>query len=175
MKISHAVSIIALFVFSAPMVTASSDSFKVTATIDTGCLVNGSVSGSSTTVGQMGALDFGRVATLSATQLESTVTYNSSLMLSCTPGVAMNVALNGGLYQEDGLRQMKHVSEDAKVTYLLFQDLARTTIFDIDVLYPVNTTDSPNDIQVPIWGLATITGNETTGFYSDTFTLTLEW
>ncbi|MCG0026627.1 spore coat U domain-containing protein, partial [Vibrio parahaemolyticus] len=86
------------------------ETFQVSATVDTGCLINGAVQEESATqAGQIGTLDFGEHSSVYATEVQGSVTYSSSLTLSCTPGIAMNVSLNGGLNSSDGVRKLKHI------------------------------------------------------------------
>ncbi|MCV5737284.1 spore coat U domain-containing protein, partial [Escherichia coli] len=82
-----------------------------------------------------------------AAEVQGSVTYSSSLTLSCTPGIAMNVSLNGGLSSSDGVRKLKHSEGVTTVDYFLFQDLDYTQVLDIDTRYSVDTTQDPDNIQ----------------------------
>ncbi|MCG6444338.1 Csu type fimbrial protein [Vibrio parahaemolyticus] len=169
-------SLVVMSCCSSTVLADVTETFQVSATVDTGCLINGAVQEESATqVGQIGTLDFGEHSSVYAAEVQGSVTYSSSLTLSCTPGIAMNVSLNGGLNSSDGVRKLKHSEEVTTVDYFLFQDLDYTQVLDIDTRYSVDTTQDPDNIQFPIWAKAIINGNEMAGIYMDTLTLTLEW
>ena len=57
----------------------------------------------------------------SATDSQTTIT------VTCTPGVAYNVGLDGGSHTAAGTRQMQAALNTATIPYLVFSDAARTT------------------------------------------------
>ncbi|EGR0266879.1 Csu type fimbrial protein [Vibrio alginolyticus] len=169
-------SLVAMSLCSLTVLADATQTFQVSATVDTGCLINGAVQEESATqAGQIGTLDFGEHSSVYATEVQGSITYSSSLTLSCTPGITMNVSVNGGMNESDGVRKLKHSEEATTVDYFLFQDLNYTQVLDIDTQYSVDTDQDPDNIQFPIWAKATINGNEVAGIYMDTLTLTLEW
>ncbi|HHF3074645.1 TPA: spore coat U domain-containing protein [Vibrio diabolicus] len=167
---------IACATFSYPIFAAQSETFQVSATIDTGCLINGALTGESNTqIGTIGELNFGEHSAIYAAEVEGSITYNGGLTLSCTPGIAMNIKIDGGLNASVGVRKLKHTEKSSTVDYLLFEDAEHSQVLDIDTPYSVGNNEDPDNIQVPIWAKAILNGNEIAGIYTDTLTLTLEW
>ncbi|UXI02016.1 spore coat U domain-containing protein [Photobacterium sp. TY1-4] len=154
---------------------ATSDTFQVSATIEDGCLVNGAVADPDHVLGIIATMDFGSVPVTLPTAVSASLIYQSTFTLSCTPGITMNVSVNGGTNQTDGSRHLKHQSEPELIAYQLYRDAAKSQALAIGVAYPVDTSSDPDDIKIFLWGLATITGNEPAGTYSDALTLTLSW
>lgn len=71
--------------FSYPIFAAQSETFQVSATIDTGCLINGALTEESNTqIGTIGELNFGEHSAIYAAEVEGSITYNGGLTLSCT-------------------------------------------------------------------------------------------
>ena len=82
--------------------------------------------------------------------------------------------IDGGL-QPDSDRQLKRENGSETLAYQLYQDAASQNAIGIDQPITLDTTTSPNDITLPIWGRLTLPGNRPAGSYRDELVLTLEW
>lgn len=103
-----------------------SRSFQVQAFV-----VNGCVFGSSgNSVSDLGTIDFGTVTNLSLGQSASSTAGNGSIVLTCTPGMTLNVGLGSGLNSvSTSERYLKHVSGTELLAYQLYRDAAHMTVW----------------------------------------------
>ena len=146
------------------LLAVTSQSFLVSATITPGCLV---VTGGT----NYGSLAFGSYSAL-ATSTPS-VALTSSVVLQCTPGVALSMTVDGGLYNSSG-RRMQLDSGTAKVAYQLFRDAALSQSLGISQSVSVAYSNA-NNITLPIYGRVQLPGNTPGGTYSDTLQVQLTW
>ena len=79
---------------AAPLDAATTSSFQVTAQIVAGCLVVGGVT-------SYGTLDYGSQSAL-ATGTLGTSLGGTTVTFQCTPGVALSMSVDGGLYSSTG-------------------------------------------------------------------------
>lgn len=106
-----------------PVTTA----FQVQAVVTKGC-VFGTSADSPITV--LGTIDFGTVANFSSGQDTVSSPGNGSIILTCTPGISVNVGLGNGLNGASAnQRFLKRVSGTELVAYQLYQDASRTTVW----------------------------------------------
>ncbi|MFU1520107.1 spore coat U domain-containing protein [Vreelandella alkaliphila] len=150
------------------------DTFMVSATITLGCLINNEVPPAGTQVGALGSLAFGTASALSQETRNVSLLASGSFTLSCTPGISLSMRIDGGL-QPDGDRQLKRENGSETLAYQLYQDAASQNAIGIDQPTTLDTTTSPNDITLPIWGRLTLPGNRPADSYRDELVLTLEW
>ncbi len=150
------------------------DTFMVSATITPGCLINNEVPPAGTQVGALGSLAFGTASALSQETRNVSLLASGSFTLSCTPGISLSMRIDGGL-QPDGDRQLKRENGSETLAYQLYQDAASQNAIGIDQPITLDTTTSPNDITLPIWGRLTLPGNRPADSYRDELVLTLEW
>ena len=146
------------------LLALTSQSFLVSATITPGCLVSGGVT-------NYGNLAFGSYSAL-ATSAPS-VALSSGVTLQCTPGVALSMTVDGGLYNSSG-RRMQLNSGTAKVAYQLFSDAAFSQSIGVSQSVSVAYGDA-NNIVLPIYGRVQLPGNTPGGTYSDTLQVQLSW
>ena len=142
----------------------TSQSFKVSATIVPGCAV---ATGSG---GVLGTLDFG-----THNGVESAPVSTSLLSIACTPGVALSMSINGG-QNYSTVRRMKRSNGADVVGYRLYSSssLAANSEIGVNQAIPVTYTNS-NNIALPLFGVALLTGFSPAGTYSDQLTVTLSW
>ncbi|WP_434986131.1 Csu type fimbrial protein [Vreelandella zhaodongensis] len=150
------------------------DTFMVSATITPGCLVNNSIPADGAQLGTLGSLAFGTTSALSQETRSASLIASGTFTLSCTPGIALNMRIDGGL-QPTTERQLKREDGSETLAYQLYQDAASVNPIDIDQPIAIDTTTAPDDIPLPVWGQVTLPGNLPAGNYHDELVLTLEW
>jgi spore coat protein U-like protein len=147
-----------------PLAAVTSQSFQVSATVTAGCLVVGGVS-------NYGSLNFGSHSALAAGTVQVALT--AGVQLQCTPGVTLNMTVDGGLYNSGG-RHMQLTSGSNRVAYQLFRDAAYSQSLGIGQSVAVAYTDA-NNISLPIYGQMLLPGNQPGGTYSDVLQVQLSW
>lgn len=153
-----------------PTVSAvTSQSFRVSATIVPGCAVT---TGSG---GLFGTLDFGTHTGVESAPVSTSFVPNGALSIACTPGVALSMSINGG-QNYSSVRQMKRAGGTNLVGYRLYSSssLAANSEIGVNQAIPVTYTNS-NNIALPLFGVALLTGFSPAGTYSDQLTVTLSW
>ena len=149
--------------------TVSTQSFKVNATVTPGCeLTAGSQ-------GRLGSLDFGSASGVAAGQVTSAFVSEQLLSLACTPGVSLRMRIDGG-QNYSGVRHMRRQSGSDVIAYRLYTSSAMGAGSEIGVDSDVSiAVNSGNNIALPIYGAAQLTGLSPAGTYSDQLTVTLSW
>ncbi len=146
-----------------PLDAATTSIFQVNATVSSGCLVVGGGS-------HYGTLNFGSWSALS-TSTASAALPGNGVTLQCTPGVTLNMKVDGG--QNSGAsRNLKAGS--ALVAYQLFRDAGYSQSLGIGQTVTVAYSDSTN-ISLPIYGRLSLPGNVPAGSYSDVLQVELSW
>ena len=152
-----------------PAYSATTQSFQVGATITPGCSV---VSGSG---GNFGSLNFGTHSGVESGIVSNAFIPSTSLELACTPGVALSMSIDGGK-NYTSIRNMVRTGSSEKVPYRLYTSGALTANTEILVNQVVAITYSnSNNITLPIFGAAQLTGMSPAGTYTDQLTVTLSW
>ncbi|MGE8190111.1 Csu type fimbrial protein [Pseudomonas sp. NPDC086278] len=147
-----------------PLAAVTSQSFQVSATVTAGCLVVGGVS-------NYGSLNFGSQSALSTSIVKVALT--GGVQLQCTPGVTMNMTVDGGKYNSSG-RHLQLTTGTNRVAYQLFRDSAYSQSLGIGQSVAVAYTDA-NNISLPIYGQVSLPGNQPGGTYSDVLQVQLSW
>ena len=147
-----------------PLAAVTSQSFQVSATVTAGCLVMGGVS-------TYGSLDFGTHSALATNTVQ--VSLSGGVQLQCTPGVTLNMTVDGGQYNSSG-RHMQLNSGSARVAYQLFRDAAFSQSLGVGQSVTVAYSDA-NNIRLPIYGQVQLPGNQPGGTYSDVLQVQLSW
>jgi len=150
-------------------IAITTQSFTVGATITPGCQVT---SGSG---GILGSLDFGSTSGVQSGQLTTSFVPNAALSLGCTPGVALSMSINGG-QNYSSVRNMQRSGGTERVPYRLYSSssLAANSEIGVNQAVSITWTDS-NNIALPIFGAAQLTGMSPAGTYTDQLTVTLSW
>lgn len=154
---------------------ATTDDFEVSATIAAGCAVDGV--GTSGQAGTMGELDFGTDTTLSTATHTADLTASQTIVLRCTPGVALRMELGGGQHAAAGVRNMQFgPSTTNRLQYRLYSDVGMTSEIGVDQQRSiVVTTSNMNSVKLPVFGRLTLPGGRQAGTYTDTLLVTLTW
>ncbi|EJN27542.1 putative secreted protein [Pseudomonas sp. GM78] len=147
-----------------PLTAATSQSFQVSATVTAGCLVVGGVS-------NYGSLNFGSRSALASGTVQVALT--GGVQLQCTPGVTLNMSIDGGQYNSGG-RHMQLSTGSNRVAYQLFRDAAYSQTLGIGQSVAVAYGDA-NNISLPIYGQVQLPGNQPGGTYSDVLQVQLSW
>jgi len=166
----HAFFALALCLLSATSVQAvTTQSFQVAATITPGCSVTAG------TGGVLGALNFGTRSGVATAQVSTSFVPNGSLSIACTPGVSLSMSIDGGQHYAS-VRRMQRAGGTDVVAYRLYSSssLAANSEIGLNQAVPVTYTNS-NNIALPLFGVALLTGFSPAGTYSDQLTVTLSW
>ncbi|MDN3221590.1 Csu type fimbrial protein [Pseudomonas nunensis] len=147
-----------------PLAAVTSQSFQVSATVTAGCLVVGGVS-------NYGGLNYGSRSALATSTVQVALT--GGVQLQCTPGVTLNMSVDGGQYNSSG-RHMQRSTGGNRVAYALFRDAAFSQSLGIGQSVAVAYTDA-NNISLPIYGQVQLPGNQPGGTYSDVLQVQLSW
>ena len=116
-------------------------------------------------------LAFGTVNQISGTATDSQTT----ITVTCTPGVAFNVGLDGGAHQTGGVRQMQAVAGSALIPYSVFSDAGHTTSWGNTVgTDTVARTATVTPATLTVYGrIAGNAGLVAAGAYADLVTVTV--
>lgn len=149
--------------------TVDKQTFKVNARIAAGCeLTAGSQ-------GRLGSLDFGTASGVSSGQVTAAFIPEQMLSLACTPGVTLRMQINGGQHR-DGGRNMQRDGGSERVPYRLYTSSAMGAGNEIGIDTDVSiVVKNGNNIALPLYGAAQLTGLSPAGTYSDQLTVTLSW
>lgn len=149
--------------------TVSSQSFKVSAQIKAGCEFT---AGSQ---GRLGSLNFGSVSGVARGQLTAQFVPEQLLALACTPGVTLRMRVDGGLNYGSG-RNMQREGGTERVPYRLYTSSGMGAGSEIAVGSDISlAVNNGNNIALPLYGAAQLTGFSPAGTYSDQLTVTLSW
>jgi spore coat protein U-like protein len=147
-----------------PLAAVTSQSFQVSATVTAGCLVVGGVS-------NYGSLNYGSQSALATSMVQVALT--GGVQLQCTPGVTLNMTVDGGQYNSSG-RHMQLTTGSNRVAYSLYRDAAFSQSLGVGQSVPVAYSDA-NNINLPIYGQVQLPGNQPGGTYSDVLQVQLSW
>ncbi|MDA8481131.1 spore coat U domain-containing protein [Citrobacter sp. Awk 4] len=147
----------------------TTQSFQLSATVTPGCSIT---TGSG---GVLGTLDFGRYSGVETRQVNTRFVPNAALSLACTPGVSLSMSIDGGRHFTS-VRNMQRSEDTQRVAYRLYSASSLAANSEIGVNQPVSVVYSDsNNIALPLFGVAFLTGFSPAGNYSDQLTVTLSW
>ncbi|VVP65712.1 hypothetical protein PS918_00191 [Pseudomonas fluorescens] len=147
-----------------PLAAVTSQSFQVSATVTPGCLVVGGVS-------SYGSLNFGSRPAQATGTVQVALT--GGVQLQCTPGVTLNMSVDGGQYNSGG-RHLQLTTGSNRLAYQLFRDAAFSQSLGIGQSVAVSYSNA-NNISLPIYGQVQLPGNQPVGTYSDVLQVQLSW
>lgn len=146
------------------------DTFAVSATIETGCVFG---SDGSSSLDDIGTIDFGTVASIGTAIDVTSSDLAGSIVLTCTPGITVSIGLDYGL--GDGSSSMRYLTSGSEtLAYQLYQDSSRSTVWgteddglDMSISsFPETTTSYPVYAR-----LIAVDSLPSAGVYSDTVTV----
>ena len=159
-------------------VAETSASFLVSATIEAGCEVNGSVPAPNAGIGQIGTLAFGTHSALATGPVTATMVQSGGFPLACTPTALPTMTLDGGLHGGSTGSALRNLESPAgaaeRIAYRLYRDAGFNQELLAGQAYAVSL-DNPLAITLPIHGRLTLAGNRRAAVYSDTVVVTLTW
>ncbi len=125
--------------------------------------------------GVLGSLNFGTHTGVESAPVSTSFVPNGALSIACTPGVALSMSINGGQNYASVRRMTRNGGNDV-VGYRLYSSssLAANSEIGVNQAIPVTYTNS-NNIALPLFGVALLTGFSPAGTYSDQLTVTLSW
>jgi spore coat protein U-like protein len=169
LKIHGFTLLAACFISSASALTVTSRSFQVGATITPGCSVT------TGTGAVFGTFNFGTHSGVESGITSAAFVPNGSLALACTPGVVLSMAIDGGRNYTSVRRMVRTGGTDA-VPYRLYTTSSLTASSEILVNQAVTVAyTNSNNITLPLFGAAQLTGFSPAGTYTDQLTVTLSW
>ena len=151
----------------------TSRTFQVSAAIQAGCAVVGF--GTSGNAGHVGTLNFGTDSSLSTATHTADISATQSIILRCTPGVSLRMAIDGGQHVASGARYLQlGANTAARLGYTLCADAGCNTPLGISQQVGITVTSANmNDVRLPVFGRLILPGNRPPGIYSDIVTVTL--
>lgn len=168
-KIRCLVLACACFFPAAQALTVTSKSFQVGATITPGCSVT------SGTGAVFGTFNFGTRTGVESGIASAAFVPNGSLSLACTPGVTLSMTIDGG-QNYTSVRRMVRSGGTNAVPYRLYTSSSLAASSEILVNQAVTVAYSnSNNITLPLFGAAQLTGFSPAGTYTDQLTVTLSW
>lgn len=156
--------------FSSPVLAGTvTQSFQVGATIVPGCSVG---SGTSSV---FGSINFGTTAGVPNNVTPAAFVPDGSFGVACTPGVALSMAIDAG-NNFASVRNMVRSGATNTVPYKLYSSSSLSAGSEILANQAVSVIyTNSNNITLPIFGAAQLTGFSPAGTYSDRLTVTLSW
>jgi len=125
--------------------------------------------------GVLGILNFGTYSGVTFGGASARFVPNGSLMLACTPGVALTMRIDGGKNYTT-VRNLQRRGGTEQVAYRLYSSSSPQPGSEIGVDRDVAITWSDsNNISLPLYGVAQLSGLSPAGSYSDQLTVTLSW
>lgn len=147
----------------------TTQSFQLSATVTSGCAIttgNG---------GALGDINFGTYSGVENRRVSGSFVANSTLSLACTPGVVLNMSVDGG-QNYTTVRNLQRAGGTDRVSYRLYSSASLAANSEVTVNQPVSVLYSDsNNIALPLFGAATLTGFSPAGNYFDKLTVTLSW
>ncbi|MGE0706037.1 MAG: spore coat U domain-containing protein [Vicinamibacterales bacterium] len=163
---------VAVLAFAQPDALGA-QSFTVTAEVVEGCALVGSGQASGI---DFGVLDFGTYPAVQTGPVTASVSApgGGSVQLECTPGLELQVAVDGGQHLTGSQRRLGD-GDGSFVPYSLFSTPGHDTPIPVTGNIPV-TVPGTGFVDLPIYGLAVLPGTSAMpGGYGDSVQITLSW
>jgi len=156
------------------LASSASGTIAVSLTVTDACVVNGATA-FTTSLGQVGAIDFGTQPGLFSTVNASLVATGggSAISILCSPGETPTLTIGAGAHDSSGVHRL--ASGTDYITYHLFTDSAYSDEITIGRALALGTTTT-TAINVPIYAQTNSGGLVMPGgSYTDTVQVTLAW
>ncbi|WP_430443623.1 MAG: Csu type fimbrial protein [Pseudomonas piscis] len=173
---SRRLSLIALLALSPSLAVRADPSpvyrtFQVQAVITNGCAFGTRLSANSY---DLGLLDFGTLGSLDSPVDVSSGSGAGSIVLTCTPGMTVSVAIDQGLNGSGSQRYLKLASGSDRLAYQLYQDPARSRVWGNGAQARAIANFPPVTQTYPVYArLLAAARMPPAGSYHDTVTVTL--
>ncbi|WP_233282042.1 Csu type fimbrial protein [Pseudomonas mangiferae] len=154
-----------------------SQSFQLRAQVVSGCLLGTGASDVTT----FGTLSFGQFASLPGDVNRVTTAGTGSIVLQCTPGMAVSIALNTGLNATATVTAGRYLANGSeRLRYQLYQDAAYNTVWGdatnggtaLSVTFPSSGVAQTYPVYARLFA---VTPMPSAGLYSDTVTVTITY
>lgn len=153
-----------------------SQSFQLSATVIPGCLLGSGASDSSS----FGTLAFGQFASLDSDRQLTSSVGAGSIVLQCTPGTALSIALDSGLYSASVATGRWLGKGNERLRYQLYQDAGSNTVWGDDgnggvslaVSFPLGGEVQSYPVYARLFAVSPL---PSAGIYSDTVTVTISY
>lgn len=148
------------------------NSFLVSAMISTGCVFGRSDSGNN-----FGTINFGERSDINTNVDVASTTDTGSLIVTCTPGTSINIALDYGLNGRNGNRYLVNLQGTRMLAYQLYKDASYSQIWGTGTLAS-NTVVFPAAPQRTYTVYARLFASSSrppAGSYTDVVTVTLTY
>ncbi len=162
-----------LAAFTVPCLAVTPGEFQVSAQIEAGCLVNAGIPADGADLGDLGILDFGTHSSLSTATVQASLIRNAGVVLSCTPGTELAMQVDGG-QNFNGNRRLR-LDADTLLSYRIFRQANCTDEIPVSLDLQIDTTNSSDNVVIPIHGCVVLPGNAEPGTYQDTLVVTVTW
>lgn len=151
-------------------------SFQLSATVIPGCLLGSGGSDSSS----FGSLDFGQLGNLDSDMQLTSSLGAGSIVLQCTPGTALSIALDSGSYSSDVSAGRFLGKGSERLRYQIYQDAGNTTVWGdsgnggmrMDISFPLSGGVQSYPLYARLFGVSPL---PSAGIYSDTVTVTINY
>ncbi|RWR02340.1 spore coat protein U [[Pantoea] beijingensis] len=164
-----------LLSLNAAQAGVTTKTFTVAATITAGCAFGNSLT---SPIDNLGTINFGSLSSLPNNLDMVSSVGAGSVVVSCTPGATVAIAMDYGSHGGSATRRFMANSSNATQTlaYQLYQDSARSQVWGTGNLAKT-VNNFPATTQVwPVYArLFAATPSPTAGSYSDTVTVTLTY
>lgn len=151
----------------------ASDTFQVSAVVTSGCALGSSNSDSTT---NFGTLSFGTMSAISASVDVASSAGSGSIVVTCTPGTSITIALDYGANGGSSSQRYLANSSGATLAYQLYQDASYSTVWGNGTLaYSVSSFPTTTQTYTVYGRLFAVDGMPDAGSYSDTVTVTLTY
>lgn len=148
------------------------DTFEVSATIARGCML-GSGTGSTA---QLGQIDFGTMSSLSSQVDVSSAIGSGTIVVSCTPGISITLALGNGLHNTGNQRYLKHTGGTSRLAYGLYQSSDYSTHWGSETQARTIAAFPDSTQAYTVFARLYASGSTPpAGIYTDTVTVTLTY
>nr|WP_276583968.1 spore coat U domain-containing protein [Pseudomonas sp. RIT-PI-AD] len=152
-------------------------SFQLRAAVVAGCLLGSGASDTTT----FGTLSFGQFSSLPSDVSLSSTLGSGSIVMQCTPGLAVSIALNAGLNASGSIAGGRYLAKGSeRLRYQLFQDAAYSTVWgdnsnggtSMSLTFPASGGTLAYPVYARLFAVATM---PSAGLYSDTVTVTISY
>ncbi|HAY0630220.1 TPA: spore coat protein U domain-containing protein [Serratia marcescens] len=140
----------------------------VSATLVKSC-VAGTTSGGNTT---FGTFNFGTVYFLNTAIMVVGQANAGALQINCNNGTSYTVLLSGGQSGNTAARYLQSAA-GARVNYNLYTSASYATVWDN--VTGVTQTATGQSVWLPVYGMIPVQATPTTGTYTDTVQVTINW
>lgn len=152
----------------------TTSSFTVSSVITSGCALGAS---NTESVSDFGTLSFGSMSSISENVDVASSSGAGSIIVTCTPGIAVTVALDYGTHNGSSARRyLENSATNTTLGYQLYQDASYSTVWGTGSLaYSIDSFPATTQTYTVYGRLFAVSGLPAAGTYSDTVTVTLTY